>query len=226
MCTLGSKPAASGCTASAQRARLLETCILAMLADEDKSNLEEWCEELAIHYSVDVSIPESFLFRLQHLHSPTVEILQILGLNTDDPDPPTLDIPHSNWLPHEKLPSPQPHSQYQKQQHSSQNYIDSKSQIALNQIFQRRFSAKSRRQSDAEHLLDNRLQVNLENHDFFAKTTRHTARKTQPRVETFRKRKSADQTIVLETPCKQTAISRSSTPGCSQKISKLSLNDC
>ncbi|PJF19577.1 hypothetical protein PSACC_00609 [Paramicrosporidium saccamoebae] len=47
---------------------------------------EDDCEELAVHYSVDVAIPETFVKWLRVLGGRGEEVLEILGLDGEESD--------------------------------------------------------------------------------------------------------------------------------------------
>lgn len=96
-----------GAEGAARMARFLETKLLIGTMIEIPT-FEDDCEELAIHYSVDVSIPESFIGWLDVLRGGRAEaILETLGLaNCDLDDGPDLLIPLNTITTNESLTAP------------------------------------------------------------------------------------------------------------------------
>lgn len=188
---------------SARTARWLEIKLLiaSMTAFQISWPWETWAEELAIHFSVDVSIPAPFLRWLHRLGSQRGNaILEILGME-DDPEEgredQTLIVPCYSA---ERRPATE----------GTEGATPNK---------RRRLSSK---QDRFRIEVDSPTAV-LFNHGGTPKASQDA--KTNHR-NSIVPRKKYDQTLILETPPRLTfAISRSSTPGCSQRINNLSLDD-
>lgn len=78
------------CENSSRQARLLETRILVGIIMMDRPDgFEDWCEELVVHYSIDVKIPEIFIsilkrFNQKRSKSGPIEVLEMLGLEGEE----------------------------------------------------------------------------------------------------------------------------------------------
>lgn len=161
---------------------------------------ETWAEELAIHFSVDVSIPVPFLRWLHRMGTQRSKaVLEMLGME-DDPEEcrgdQTLIVPC-----------------YSAERRSAIEGVDEATPNKRRRVSSKQDRLRIEVDSPAAVLFNSGTPKALQD----AKTNNRNGSIS---------RKKYEQTLILETPPRITfAISRSSTPGCSQRINNLSLED-
>ena len=182
-------------------ARVLETKILliAILSCETL-DFEDLCEELAVHFSVDVTVSERFIFWLRRWNDERSQVaLMILGMDQSEDDGPI----------HDRIDKIEITSDPFASVADAQMEVNKRRKISLS-------------------IGDERRHVEI--HTPVSQSQPKTVKEQPPtglgRQETRTPKKaSMDNTIILATPPKNLCDSRSSTPGCSQIVQNLSLDD-
>lgn len=223
---------------------MLETMVLTCsLFNRKPACFDDYCEELAVHFSVDVSIPPVFLEWLRRIGGRAKEVLEVLG-HAEDPED---DQPHFHVGPVRRASIGQPKDLAHHFSPNGQLRADSPAitRIRVQEGLQPDTSpthGKRRRVSlrQDSKALDQRYVVEFDSPtisrpsqsstkagEMWATPPLQAVQTPESMVKLSPKRKRTalkDGTIVLETPPKAPTLpSRSSTPGCSQKVQSLSL---
>jgi len=182
-------------------ARVLETKILLITALSCGTlGFEDLCEELAVHFSVDVNISEKFISWLRRWSDERAQIaLMILGMDQSDDDGPVHDrIGNIEIVPDPFVGAVDAQVEPNRRRKISMAISDKRRHVEIHTPVSQSQSKVPREQTSSG----------------VGKQETRTPRKT-----------STDSTIVLATPPKNFRDSRSSTPGCSQIVQSLSLDD-
>lgn len=259
--TLAATAAATASKTEARRAaRSLETRLLAglILYGEAFEKLEDLGEELALHYSVDVSMPDHFtewLFRLAHKGGSgsgsgkrAKELIEILGLAESSEEgseaeqrglgtrsAPSRPLERRSSIVWPRTPEEQLLSPLERKRTAGDPPATAEPQGTETLEKRRRIS---HRPGSHGTFGDRRFQIELMESPVspLAAGRIESVAKRRPTTAvlatTPKKQVPLDRTVILETPPRPAGPqsssptkSRSSTPGCSQAISSLCLDD-
>ena len=182
-------------------ARVLETKILliAILSCE-KLDFEDLCEELAVHFSVDVAVSEKFIFWLRRWSDERAQVaLMILGMDQSEDDGPVHD----------------PIDKIEMASDPFVSVVDAQMEFNKRRKISMSIGDERRHVEIGTPVLQSQSKIVKEQ-----PSTGLGGQETQTPKKT-----PMDNTIILATPPKNPCDSQSSTPGCSQIVQNLSLND-
>lgn len=242
-----------------RRARLLETRLLVgALLEERPDDFDDHCEELAIHFSVDVAIPGLFIEWLHRIGKRALDVLEVLGFGDEDDDSVVKvgsrprrgavgkpddhlhgdalrgdhwkgDRSQDSQLPEGPVQKGHSHDLSRLFASSPRHRTDSPAIVRIRQLEGDTPPTPGKRRKLSlrrdNKVLDRRFQVEFDSPTALLYPSSTTIATPPLSLPPARKKTAAtDGTIVLETPPKVSIVpSRSSTPGCSQKIQSLSL---